>query len=157
MNGDIQTEWWILWIIWIIYKRIFLYRHCTKYLGVKNSPQFSLRAKSGEGLSSPLQTLTYLGQTLLRYQAVDGILPDNYGFKILFTSITTSRTLSTPSRFKSPLSAPASYDASSYPSSFSSVISPDSSHISPFGEPARLHRPAPERVALLRCAPTRIT
>ena len=31
-------------------------------------------AKSGEGSSSPLQTLTYYGQTLLRYQAVDGIL-----------------------------------------------------------------------------------
>ena len=30
--------------------------------------------KSGEGLSSPLQSLTYMGQTLLRYQAVDGIL-----------------------------------------------------------------------------------
>ena len=29
--------------------------------------------KSGEGLSSPLQSLTYYGQTLLRYQAVDGI------------------------------------------------------------------------------------
>jgi len=35
------------------------------------------RAISGEGSSSQLQTLTYYGQTLLRYQAVDGILLGN--------------------------------------------------------------------------------
>jgi len=40
--------------------------------------------KSGEGSFSPLQTLTYYRQTLLRYQAVDGILP---GKSILLASI----------------------------------------------------------------------
>ena len=60
------------------------------------------------------------GQTPLRYQAVDGILLGNYGFKISFTNKTTSRTSFVPSSFISPTSTdstPASYPTP-YPSAY---------------------------------------
>jgi len=44
----------------------------------RRTGEVGLVENSGEGSSSPLQTLTYYGQTLLRYQAVDGILLGNY-------------------------------------------------------------------------------